>query len=192
MTAWSYTQSFDALTPGDLNGQDSWSGHGDYDVQNSVAQGAQGIAVNPSGDVTITRVLPATVDSGSMTIYMRDSADTGAGPQFRIGTALTPDAGRIRFANGDILASGTADETLLAGYSVDTWYLITIEFLSATEFRAKVDAGSFSNTVTYDATVSDPDRISFRTATTSRLQYWDNIASLSVASGHTLLLTGAG
>ena len=60
--AWGYTQNFDALTDGDLNGQDSWSGNTNYDVQTSVTfQGAKAVSSAHNGQV-VSRTVTGVTD----------------------------------------------------------------------------------------------------------------------------------
>ncbi|KKU20693.1 MAG: hypothetical protein UX33_C0041G0011, partial [Candidatus Azambacteria bacterium GW2011_GWC1_46_13] len=44
--AWTYEQTFNTLNNGDLNGQDSWSGAVEYDIQSSIShEGTKAVKV---------------------------------------------------------------------------------------------------------------------------------------------------
>lgn len=182
MAAWTYIQNFNSLNTADLTGQDSWSGDVLFDVQESVVQeGAKAVKVTPpaSSEIYIARTLPASVDSGTLVFYMRASKTSGEAGSFqlRVGTTY---AGRIRF-NADIYVDGATTENIKSAFSANTWYKITIEFLSSTTFRARVDAGAWSGTITYDASQANPDTIRFTAYNTGDV-YWDNINDGSVAA----------
>ena len=182
MAAWTYIQNFNSLNTADLTGQDSWSGDVLFDVQESVVQeGAKAVSVSPPSvtEIYINRTLPAGVDSGTMIFYVRATKTSGeaGGVQFRVGTTF---AGRIRL-NADIYIDGTTTESIKSAFSANTWYKITVEFLSSTTFRAKVDDGAFSAAITYDAGQSNPDTVRFTAYDTGSV-YWDNINDGTVAS----------
>ena len=181
MAAWTYIQNFNSLNTADLTGQDSWSGDVLFDVQESVVQeGAKAVLGSPpsSTEIYINRTLPAGVDSGTMIFYVRATKTSGeAGSlQFRVGTTF---AGRIRL-NADIYIDGTTTESIKSAFSANTWYKITVEFLSSTTFRAKVDDGAFSAAITYDSGQSNPDTVRFTAYDTGSV-YWDNINDGTVA-----------
>jgi len=183
MAAWTYIQNFNSLNTADLTGQDSWSGDVLFDVQESVVQeGAKAVLGSPpsSTEIYIARTLPAGVDSGTMIFYVRATKTSGeAGSlQFRVGTTF---AGRIRL-NADIYIDGLTDGTIIkSAFGANTWYKITVEFLSSTTFRAKVDEGAFSAAITYGGGQSNPDTLRFTAYDTGSI-YWDNINDGTIAS----------
>ena len=143
-----YSQSFDSLNDGDLNGQDSWSGSTDFDVQTSVKQsGAKGLGNTASGSDTISRSITQTA-TGTASIYMRVSDITltdcyfdlyeDGNQKWRVG--FNKDTDDIEFLSND----GT--DTLDGSPSNNTFYLLEIEFKCGdNEARARVDGGAWTD-----------------------------------------------
>ena len=177
--AWDYQQNFDALTLGDLNGQDSWSGDATFDVEDSVvAQGTKAVSANSSTEVLIDRTITANPDSGTFWFAMRTTLDAGAGDQSGAFIILKTAGsfGRVRFNNHNIIADGLSAVTLVTGYSVDTWYTIGIQFVDATHAKFNVNGGTFSSSIDMGGTGVDTIRLSSPDGTAATA-YWDNITT---------------
>lgn len=163
----SYTQDFDGLTNGDLNGQDSWSGSLLYDVQATVAFGGSGKAVSKAGtQATIQRDLSAAVDSGPMYVVMWRTSVGASGyqnSQFR-NTSNTFGGYVAIVQNGAILVGHSAGTTNIGTATANTKYIFEIEVLSSTTFRVRVKAesgafGSWTSTLTFSNSLSNFNRI---------------------------------
>jgi len=76
---WTYEQTFNTLNNGDLNGQDSWSGAGEYDVQTSIThEGAKAVQVNAlNTSKLISRTVPSFTSGQMYFSVRRDVNSTG-------------------------------------------------------------------------------------------------------------------
>ena len=183
--AWNYIQNFNGLNTADLNGQDSWSGDANFDVETSVVfEGAKAVSCATAASKAVYRDLTA-MTAGKMNIWMQKSSTVGG----EVFTILKSGAnGRIyvKFnASGNIQAynadASPAYDTLQA-YVKDVWYKITIDFNATT--------GKFSVLVNdvikiTDATMLNTgniDRISLETDGTGDTGYWDNIRPINIES----------
>jgi hypothetical protein len=146
---WSYEQNFDALTPGNLHGQDSWtgfnvSGQSNYRVEtNVVYQGTKAVQVPLSTHSTIDRPLPVPIAAGDFYIAMRKTHTSNS----TLFTVLRDARGVNRVfvrlgTDGNISAfdNVAGSYIALAPYSADTWYPINIQFDAAAhpnQFRVR-------------------------------------------------------
>jgi hypothetical protein len=148
---WTYEQKFNTLTSGDLNGQDLWIGSADFDVQESITyEGDKAVACGSgSGLRAITRAINP-VSSGNVYIAMRlGSIGSGGAAGFSLEDVAGNDKIYVRFRDdsGHIQAlseSGTY-KTIYPNYSLNTWYVINIEFDNSSypnQVRMRVYNGS--------------------------------------------------
>ncbi|NUQ57502.1 MAG: hypothetical protein HUT38_03395 [Candidatus Paceibacter sp.] len=152
--SWPYTQNFNSLTTGDLNGQDSWSANVAWDVQNSVVQeGANALScVAGESNQNANRTITSTT-SGNVVFYMRatHSGGTHNGATFRARDSSLTGRFDVRFTqnSSNLELVGTTTVTLVSGYSVDTWYKVEVEYdCSGNTARARINDGSWSSSVT--------------------------------------------
>lgn len=136
--AWTYTQNFNSLTAGDLNGQDSWSGDINYDVSTTAPyEGANSVRFAAATEVNIERTITG-VTSGIVRIAMRkDSVATGS-PQMDFilyqGTTYLCSVGFGGNAGGAVAwIQGAANTTLATGLSASTYYHWDLEFDTSTD-----------------------------------------------------------
>lgn len=179
--AFAGVDDFDGYTVGDLSGKNggsgfsgAWSGHANFDVQSTTfVSSPNGISVTGAANNNIVRALSSSVDSGNAYIAMRASGVTTAGAyanfdvldstnQRALGIQITPLGG-----SSNLTANGTASETLISSIAANTWYIIHIEFLSSTTFRARAKIsggsyGSFTSTLTFQNSISSPTRVAFQ------------------------------
>ncbi len=183
--AWAYTQNFDGLTTGDLNGQDSWSANTSIDVQTSVvAQGSKAISWPNNLDAFATRAITG-VATGRVHISLRSTVNNANGPWFALKDASNylcivqlRDDGQISMFTGASLFD-------LGAYSANTWYDIIVDFDCATDqYRVSIDNGAkysdwkvFWGTAT--STAATTVCIGSNTSTSSGTGYADDIKAFS-------------
>lgn len=209
--SWTYTQDFEGLSNGDLNGQDSWTGSTDYDVQSTVACGnSKAVSISIIGSQSIVRTLPAEVQDGDFYIQVRRTG-TSDGDAFVLLKEDSTNRVFIRFGeDGDISGyNGTDYVDLLAGYSANTCYTLNVQFNDSTQpdqWRARVHNGSawgsFSSWLGVNGTYGSIHSIAFDTdsGTDTQTAYFDTIATSDPTGGgggggstqKLLTLTGVG
>src|SRR3989338_9746105 len=152
--AWTYEQTFNTLNNGDLNGQDSWSGAVEYDIQSSIRkEGTKSVKVNAvSTSKLIERTVPSFTSGQMYFSVRRDTSSVGYfGFYLRNSTA-----GHVAFIylkpNGNISAYEGAAQTerIIGTYQPNTWYRIGIDYSASTDqYRANINNGAWSSW--YDA-----------------------------------------
>lgn len=186
---WTYTQNFDSLTVGDLNGQDSWSGSVLYDIQTSVkyqgTKAVQGIGTNAN----MTRALTAT-DQGVMYFAMM-KPDTISDASFQLMTGgNTAVRLQVTFQSGNItVTNGAGSSTVIAGYSTATFYLFEVTYnLNNTHSIRYHDGVSWSTPITALTAVNNGtiDGIRFNQGSTGTA-YWDIITPTSPVTNNIVL-----
>lgn len=168
--AWAATESFESYADGNnldtRNGGSGWSGAwsessaGRYVISNASAADSTTLSArhNSTGvngiEPTASRSFTAVSDGSEMVFYMKKTVHGVDGNYVYLLNGATA-ALYIGFdPSGNIQAGHSGGETaLLSSSSADTWYKITIE-VSASSYRAKVDAGSYSSSLTYLNSVS--------------------------------------
>jgi len=158
---WSYTQTFNALTNGELHAQDSWSGGTNYTVTAAaVMEGAKYVNMTATGEEDIFRNVTASA-AGSMSIMMRKGSAASLIWDVRLNNGATIGA-FVRFKpDGNIYLMSSSD-VLIQAYSANTNYVVEIEYDAATDQqRARIDGGTFTawSALFSSATVSTFDRI---------------------------------
>ena len=163
--AWTYEQDFEALSTGDLNGQDSWSGDTDFDVVDTGTpyEGSQYLQIDPAGDAfeAISRSV-TSVAAGVVYCSLKINRTGGTAGKALRGDVLLYEGATI-IARIFAQIGGAADKiellassgwvVLATGISNDTWYRIGIEWDASTDkYRANVNGGTWSSW--YDPTGS--------------------------------------
>lgn len=174
----SYSQDFNALNTADLNGQDSWSGGVEFDVQTSVVyEGAKAISALTAAAGQAYRNVPSLA-TGKLDIWMQKS-NTAGGEVFTVLRAGANGRAYVKFnASGYIQvynndASPAYDN--LQTYVKDTWYKITIVFdATAGTYNVLVDDVS-RITGAKMLNTGAISRITLDTDGTGDTGYWDNI-----------------
>jgi hypothetical protein len=145
-----FSENFDALNNGALNGQNSWSGQNFPVVETTVKYaGAKAISVTPIGSNSVCSRAFMLTQKGQCSFYFRAHE-------------LTKYTGVQFFENGNanFMVYSEVDEnniavydfvlsekifTLKMGYSVDTWYKIDLQWDSFTKtVRARIDDGTWT------------------------------------------------
>lgn len=180
--AWTYEQLFNTLNDGDLNGQDSWTGGANYDVQTTTkyegAKGIEGVNTNQNIARTITGVT-----SGTLYVAMRMSAH-GAGSgdaAFDLLTSGTDIAVRTQF-RGDsdnvVTTDGASTQTLIAGFNSAIFYLFEITLNGDDTYNIRYhDGTSWSSPLTnldYGDGAGDIDTVRLNSGG-DQTMYWDTI-----------------
>lgn len=203
--AFALTDQFDTYSDGDLTGNNggtgwsgAWSGSTLFDIQGTtVFAGAKAVRVvnDGGGEDGVERSFTSSVDSGDAYYALRwDSGTSGYGTlefyngsSFGGGIQIRDDGSPKRI----VALSSVAPTELLSNPSSGTWYIVHIQFLSATTFRARVKAsggafGSFSSTLTYAGSVSSLTKFKFTTGNSSGTTfYWDEICTADPSSSCT-------
>ena len=142
--AWTASADFNGLSDGNLAGQGGGSGWSGNWVNGLTAQmlvtgtttyeGAKSVdTVDASSGTFYYRALTSAVSGNGNIVYfaMRKSLNNSGEVSGGLRTAGTPGTSRVAVkldASGNIVLSGSTSVTVLAGYSVDTWYVIRLTF----------------------------------------------------------------
>lgn len=147
--AFTYEQKFNGLNDGDLNGQDSWSGDVDFDIQNIIKyEGSKGVklAKSVSGENIIRDSMPQSSD-GIMYIAVKISVIDNNGINIRLREGGNTRMAFRLFEGGviDYQVSG-GGYTTYGNYNADQWYVLAIEWDNSghiNQFRLKVHNGIY-------------------------------------------------
>lgn len=175
--AWTYEQKFNSLSTGNLNGQDSWSGDTDFQVENSVTyEGANAVRCT-NGNGYIARAVTG-VSAGVFYIAMR-RPDTAGDAEYNVRTtANTADWGRVIMESSNIeVVHSAGSSNLLVGYTVNVWYLFRFSILSTSTFTIEYSTGgAFSGSLgtLTSITTGNVDTIRLGCGGTGDA-YWDTI-----------------
>ena len=180
LAAWDYAQNFDALTDGDLVGQDSWTGSADRDVGTTQAQsGTKSVEIvgTPSVGI-IERDFTAITDTGRFSFYVRASAnnvgdifdfeDGNANSAFLIGLGWN--------TNGQITHLPGGSTTNIQAYANDTWIKIEFEFdVSTDTYVYSIDDAADSSSQGFIATRTQLSHVQIRNHNAANF-FFDTIA----------------
>lgn len=180
--AWTYEQNFNALTTGDLNAQDSWSGDTDFDVVTNISfEGAKAVHAT-NGNGYIARAVTG-VSAGVFYIMMM-RPDTAGDAEFNLRTSTNgADWGKVVMESSNIElwysdgAGSATSSNLVTGYVVNQWYIFRVTINSTSSFKVEVSTGG---------AFSDPlgNKTSITTGSVDTLRlgcggvgqaYWDTI-----------------
>lgn len=198
--AFNYTQDFEGLSNGDLDGQDSWSrlsgSANAQQVQTSVVYGGSKAVSSSGSPHTYARNITAH-SSGIASVYCAMRCDTapssGDGLFFLMREISTSRYGAgVKFIGSSptniqyLKTGGWAN--LATSISLSTWYVINMEFdvgSSLVRYRWKVSGGSFSSFTSWETSFSTApsqiDRIDF--GLDSGLGYYDSISETDPVAG---------
>ena len=123
-----FTDNFNSYNDGDLNGQGSWSGDTDFDVQSIITVEGKAVKIVGTGIESISKT-GTQLSEGRITVYhRRTTADTKETFPIRLYEDTTICTG-VRFGNTagqiDFLTDGVWVDS---GYNfvADTWYCIEV------------------------------------------------------------------
>lgn len=194
MADWSYIQTFESLSNGDLNGQDSWSGGTMFDViDTDAAYGSKSVSVTSQGniyrDVTRADADPTTVffsmkysdtSSTSENFGLRFFGTTGGSSQ-GIGTLYFSGAtaGKIHWRE----IGGTWHA--IQNFTANVWYDIKLRFdFTNDDVYVTVDGGSEQGPFTMGVTtINDIESIRIYKNGNSHTGYIDNITDVDPSGG---------
>lgn len=193
--AWPYTQTFNGLTDGDLNGQDSWASDVDFDIQGVVTfEGAKAVEHTDNTESDIKRTVTGSA-SGNVSVEMRRE---GTGPNaaysiFQGATRLTFFyLGRNSGADqGGISNVATTIDILTVSNS--TFYTCEIEYdVSTDQYRGRIDGGTWTSWIGFynGATATEVDAIQLikQNGGTTAV-YFDDIKDATPAAAETGFMT---
>lgn len=190
-----YSQNFDGLSNGDLNGQDSWSGDAEYDV-GAVGYSDKGVScVSPAGVYkSIYRTIDDTSDA-TFGVWMKYSVTSGNvwfglwhGATYCFELNLYDEA-TFQFQHGNG-AGGWAATTLCAA-SAGTWYYGEVEIRSSdSKGRARVNGGTWTDwyTAAVDYAFAHIDKIGMQGK--SCTHYYDEISVTETVTSSIKELSG--
>lgn len=193
------TENFDSYTDGDLNGQGSWSGGTDFDIQGTTTQGgAKAVLHTAAASGSVSKSFTGA-STGVQSLYGR-VADTSDGTwSVRIGEAgaakhyVKTNGGNVTYFDGATYAT-------LGAISVDTWFQIDIQWDAATDqARYRLNGGSWSAYASGVATYTTLDTfILVKDNTSTGDAFWDTFTDggavqiTTPRQRHTLLTLGVG
>jgi len=148
-----YTQDFEGLSTGDLNGQDSWSGDPSYDVSTSNPQeGSQGIIQSSGSFVEISRSLTAVTGNKIQSFWIRGADLNGRDTRVKFFTGSSSLVFRLGSGTGlnAIIFNGASQVTVKSGINDNQWYQCELEIDTSLnsgngQGRARVDGGSWTS-----------------------------------------------
>lgn len=155
--AWTYEQTFNSLSTGDLNGQDSWSGSTNFDVSTtSPYEGANCVScvLHADSSVTIDRSITG-ISAGTLYVSMKVNRTAGTRRgSFYLLSGTTEVARIFMVYDGTnkfiqmLTNDGATWIDLVNPITNDTWYRIGIEFDDAAhnnQYRCNVNNGTWSS-----------------------------------------------
>lgn len=166
-------EDFNALSNGQLNGQNSW---GIFDIGTNIEVGAGGAYEGAKGASRVTATnddgyykIISGEGSGIYSVYLRQTV-TNKLLMLGLRTTTQPIC-RVGFNTDstiDLQCGAGAD---LGAYSADTWYLVEIEVDDvADQVRARVNGGSWSSWVASENAFSGVNRIALITSGSATYQ----------------------
>jgi len=180
-------ENFDSLDDGDLNGQNSWSGSTNFDVQSTIYKAGSKACKYTSPATTTYYSIAKTFteqDETTFTFYARKELNSVASglSQIRFHDDTTQ-AFRVQFNDGGgLVFYATSTATMVASYTVATWYKIDIEIRSSDSYgRCRVDDGTWTSWLAPQAAYTAIDKVDFicRGSSVSNVTYFDEISYTS-------------
>lgn len=180
-----YSQNFDGLSTGDLNGQDSWIGNTNFDVENSVSQTAPNAVQAPNNlnGLSIIRTF-TTISSGNpvLTVYVQNNT-SGVQAAYTCFTDIAGNGWIVNFRPNqtflmaDFPGFGNFIDNQFS-WTAGVFYQLTIEVdIANSRARFKIDNGTFSSYVA--AGVGFLGSIStvffLQGANNAGISYWDTL-----------------
>lgn len=180
-------EDFEGLSVGDLNGQNSWSGSADFDVQTSVVQeGTNAVSVATSS-VSISKASSFNT-SDTISVRMRTTA-TNARRGFRLRDASSNIiADGLFYTGSDISMLKSGGYVTLGTLATNTWHNIELEW-NGTQIRGRVDGGTWSSFFNpFAGSTTTPSSLElFSLSAATGTTYFDNIVVGSVEESNSLL-----
>lgn len=176
-----FTENFDGLTDGDLNGQNNWVANTNIDVQTSVVRaGAKAISFPNNCNGLAVQTFNG-ISIGSISISVRSTVTNGRGGYVWLYSGATA-VGVIRLDSTGYIKFYTAATNIdVIAYSANTWYDLVFEFnCSNNTYRFSVDGGAtFTDWVALYQSSSvdtiDSIKIGSGTASSSGTGYFDSL-----------------
>lgn len=172
------TDNFDSYTDGDLNGQGSWSGSVEFDVQGTVVQaGAKAVAYLASSSNSISKDFTAST-TGVQSIWGRVSDVTIDGRwSFRMASGASA-IFYIKTNAGNVVYFDGATYTTLGAVSNNTWFQVECQFDASTDkARYRLNGGTWTAYASGTAVFTTLDRLYLVCDTaTAGSSYWDTCA----------------
>ncbi len=169
-------ENFDSLTNGDLNGQNSWSGSTNFDVQDTIYQAGSKAVKNSDTSGTYYEISKSITaqDETTFTFYARKADDAGTTAMLLLLDDTVP-AFRIQiYLNSDIQFVGASVKTIKSSFKGDTWYKCDIEIRSSDGYgRGRVDDGTWSDWIAPTNTYTSIDKITLKA---KGVAYFDEIS----------------
>ena len=193
--AWTYTQNFNSLSDGDLNGQDSWSGDTTFDVQATVSSDAgKSVEYANAAEGLIQRTITGVTD-GTMRIELRKDTTLLGNMQVGLGKgdwgtgsnrlAIVGLGYNLNFDKIYWISAGTSEATIQS-FSASTFYTIDIDFDCGTDqYRVRVDEGTYTSFANFydNGTCTEVTNIIFRKQDGfTSASYWDNVSAAAAAA----------
>lgn len=184
----SYSQDFEGLSTGDLNGQDSWTGSTAVDVQTSIVNtGSQGLeGIYTGSTYTITTDRGVAFNEGDLYINFRSS---NVGHNELIFMRLLEGASSRGYmkmdASGNFQYFDGATYNTIFTMSADTWYELYIEWRNTNEWRFTVDGGTptaWDTLVTWSTGI-DGIMLGRDKDISGASVYWDDFLDTSAGGG---------
>lgn len=159
--SWAAVESFDSYSISDdldtKSGGSGWGGNwvcntAAYIVDTAPSGGQGGLAIKEEQTTlkTATRNLPASISAGSFRFRSRVSGTPNGVLQIMARESGSAEID-IRFNGAGnivrIYGSGGTSETLVSGFSLNTWYIFDVEFDDVAQpdkYRVSVDGGAFT------------------------------------------------
>jgi hypothetical protein len=155
-----YSQNFNNLSNGDLNGQDNWSGDTNFDVQTSVKyEGAKAVGVVGAVSwTTIKKNFVQITEKGTLKVALRghkSSSGNSTVPIVQLRDSGNATAVQFRLGletDNEI----TLNNIFIQGALEDTWYFGEIEFdISTQKERIRINGGSWSELIDFLSPVTE-------------------------------------
>lgn len=140
------TDNFDSYTDGDLNGQGSWSGGTDFDIQGTTTQGgakavlntaaaSSSISKNFTGSATgVQSLYGRTADVTSDAVWSIRMGESGSAKHY-----IKTNGGQVQYFNGAAYAN-------LGAVSADTWFKLDIQWDASTDqARYRLNDGTWTS-----------------------------------------------
>lgn len=194
--------NFDSYTDGDLNGQGSWSGSTDFDIQGSVVQaGAKAVAHTAAASGNILKSFTGAA-SGTQSIYGRVASTAISGlwmVRLYEGAAArifiqTDGAGNLSYNDGGGLVT-------IGAITADTWFKLDIEWQASDDTaRYRLDNGTWTafDTIVFPITTEIDTLRLFKDVADATAIYFDTAAEVggdvvvTPQNQPTLLMLGVG
>jgi len=198
---WTYTQNFNDLTDGNINGQDSWVSTltTAFVVQTSVkSEGAKALAVVSGGGYSASRAITSITTQGTLHISMRSTVNNDNAPFIRLRSTDGSSMCQVITLDGYWCYNYSGSSNVqISAYSANTWYDVVIDFDFPTyKYRVSVDNGvNFTDWQTF-ITASKTDIASFFVAQAdgsgTTTSYYDDIRPWTEIVGPAKLKTRNG